>query len=206
MRIISGHARRIHLLAPPGQAVRPTTDRVKETLFSILGPLAGCRVADLFAGSGALGLEALSRGAGFVLFAERLPRHLECLNRNLAAVTRAMGTALPPDAVQVAPYDVRQLPRRLPLLQGSLDLVLADPPYHAGPGELGPAAFLQEPALAAWIGARAELVLEHDARTPLPWAPLGPWQLVRQRAFGHTVVSFARLVPEPSAPPPGPTP
>lgn len=192
MRIISGQARRIALATPAGLAVRPTADRVKEALFSMLGPLPGLRVADLCAGTGALGLEALSRGAAFVLLAEQHPRHVECLRRNLAAVTHAMGLETAGDRVQVAPYDVRLLPVRAAGLAGTLDLVLADPPYRPERDQTGPADLLRDAALAAWAGPAALLVLEHEAGEELPWHPAGPWRLQRQRRFGRTVLSFAR--------------
>ena len=91
MRIISGHARRIQLQTPAGRDLRPTSDRVKETLFAMLEPLAELRVLDLFAGTGALGLEALSRGAADVVFVEHNSRHVRLIEENLAAVRKAFG-------------------------------------------------------------------------------------------------------------------
>src|SRR5258707_14629336 len=86
MRVIAGQWGGRRLAAPPGRATRPTSDRVREALFSILGPLDGERVLDLFAGSGALGLEALSRGAASATLVERAPAALRALRENVAAL------------------------------------------------------------------------------------------------------------------------
>jgi 16S rRNA (guanine966-N2)-methyltransferase len=124
MRIIAGKWRGRPLEAPPGRATRPTADRVRETLFSMLasrlGSFEDLRVADLFAGSGALGLEALSRGAAHVTFVESDRGASEAIRRNAeklgASVQLLMGSAL-------------ALPRSEPF-----DLVFADPPYESGAG------------------------------------------------------------------------
>ena len=193
MRIISGQARSIHLKAPHGEVIRPTADRVKESLFAMVGPVVGLRVLDLFAGSGALGLEALSRGAAEVVFVERSGRHLAVLEENLAAVLHAMGTDdTRPGPARTVAADVRTVPAVLADLAGTFDLILADPPYVPAPGEFGAAMLLASAEFAFWAGARPLLVLEHEAGTELPWAPLSPWQLLKQRAFGRTVISFSR--------------
>ena len=189
MRIISGNARGIRLTAPPGEAVRPTTDRVKESVFASLGPVAGYAVADLFSGSGALGLEALSRGAAQVILVERDRRALAALRANAAAVLHAMGAAA--GALVVAPVDVSRVPQRLAEWAGKLQLILADPPYEPAAGSYGAPALLRDPAFADWAGD-ALLVLEHAVGTPLPWFPEGHWRLERQKPFGSLVVSFAR--------------
>src|SRR5690349_16037799 len=86
MRIVAGEFRGRRLSAPPGARTRPTADRVREALFSILGAIEGMRVADVFAGSGALGIEALSRGAAHATFVERDRRAAEVIERNVASV------------------------------------------------------------------------------------------------------------------------
>ncbi|HEY0412459.1 MAG TPA: 16S rRNA (guanine(966)-N(2))-methyltransferase RsmD [Allosphingosinicella sp.] len=122
MRIIAGRWRGRTLLAPPGQATRPTSDRTREALFSMLasrlGTFEGLRVADLFAGSGALGLEALSRGAAHCIFVENDRQAIEAIRRNLAALG-AEGELLAGSAEHV----------RVP---GPLDLAFLDPPYGSG--------------------------------------------------------------------------
>lgn len=121
MRIIAGSARRLQLEVPPGLGVRPTADRAREALFSSLGPCDGLRVLDLFAGSGALGLEAASRGALTVTAIERDPGHFRVLEANQEKVRRSgiPGTlrALRGDALAC-----RFWPQ-------PLDLIFADPPY-----------------------------------------------------------------------------
>ena len=191
MRIISGHARRIQLQTPAGRDLRPTSDRVKETLFAMLEPLAELRVLDLFAGTGALGLEALSRGAADVVFVEHNSRHVRLIEENLAAVRKAFGAA-PTGTPRIVTADVRQTARRLPDLAGKFDFILADPPYHPGPAEYGGDALLRDPEFAAWAGPEVLLVLEHEDGTEPPWAPASLWRLVKQRRVGDTVLSFAR--------------
>ena len=126
MRIIAGEWRGRSIEAPPGSATRPTADRVRETLFSMLasrlGTFEGLRVADLFAGSGALGLEALSRGAASVTFVESDARTVGSIKRN----AERLGAGA---RVEVIAGSALSLPRREPF-----DLILADPPYAAGSG------------------------------------------------------------------------
>lgn len=126
MRVIAGKARRINLKTAEGTGTRPTTDRIKETLFNILQPeLPGARVLDLFSGSGALGIEALSRGAEYCVMAEKDPRALACIRSNLDA-TRLAGSA------RVMGTDVFAAIRRLSGEEAAFDLILMDPPYGKG--------------------------------------------------------------------------
>lgn len=153
MRIIAGEWRRRVLRAPPGDATRPTADRTRETLFAMLtsrlGSFEGLAVADLFAGSGALGLEALSRGAASCLFVEQDPAAIRALRANIAAL-RAQPQC------EVRASSVMQLgPAREPL-----DLILLDPPYHSGAGGVA----LDRLHRLGWIGAGTWVALEtaHD--------------------------------------------
>lgn len=192
MRIIGGMAGGIRLKAPSGYYVRPTNDAVKETVFNILGPMSGLVVADLFSGSGALGLEALSRGAATVLFVERERRGVAAIRDNLAAARNNLGGDPEKDGrALVVLGDVAAAPRTLAAWAGKLDVVLADPPYDPGEGEYGPPELLLDSGLAAWA-AGALLSLEHGARTALPWHPLTPWALLKKREFGTRCLSFAR--------------
>lgn len=126
MRVIAGKARRILLKTVEGLDTRPTTDRIKETLFNILQPdLPGARVLDLFSGSGALGIEALSRGAGYCVFVEKAPEALACIRTNLLA------THLD-DQAKVIGTDVLSALTRLDGSEQVFDLVLMDPPYRKG--------------------------------------------------------------------------
>ena len=126
MRIIAGAWRGRQIDAPPGQATRPTADRVRETLFSMLasrlGSFEDLRVADLFAGSGALGLEALSRGAASVTFVERDAKAVEVIRRNAGKLGAAEG-------VRILTSSALALPASDPF-----DLIFADPPYEPGAG------------------------------------------------------------------------
>ena len=126
LRVIAGKARRLQLVTPRGDATRPTTDRIKETLFNILAPeLAGVRFLDLFAGCGAIGIEALSRGAAEAVFSERDREALGCIRRNLAT-TRLT------DVSRVIDGDVYAALRRLEAEGRPFDIIFMDPPYGAG--------------------------------------------------------------------------
>lgn len=134
MRIIAGEFGSRRLVVPSGDAVRPTSDRAREALFAALGDVSDARVLDLFAGSGALGLEALSRGADHAVFCERSPRALAALEANIATLgVEGRCTVVRGDAL-----------RRLDVLGDAFDVILLDPPYADWP-RLGP-------RLAARIG------------------------------------------------------
>jgi len=143
MRIIAGKWRGRPLEAPPGRDTRPTADRVRETLFSMLssrlGSFEDLRVADLFAGSGALGLEALSRGAAEAVFVENDSKAVAIIRRN----AEKLGAS-----AQVVPGSAVALPRSTPF-----HLILADPPYAAGAGSAAVQAVLKAEWLApgAWM-------------------------------------------------------
>lgn len=123
MRVIAGSRRHLILKTVPGMAVRPTQDRTKETLFNMLTPyLADCRFLDLFSGSGAIGIEAMSRGAAVTVMVEQSPESLACIKDNLKT------TKLTEEA-RVLSMDVR---RSIPLLEAegkSFDIIFMDPPY-----------------------------------------------------------------------------
>ncbi len=170
MRIIAGEWGGRRIRAPRGRGVRPTTDRVREAWMSALAPrLAGARVVDLFAGSGALGLEALSRGAASVEFVERARDALDALEANVALLGAG-------DRVRVVRDDVFRYLARLP--DGSFDLALADPPY-----EHGHAARVLEWALAHPFAG--ELWVEHHTREPLPDLPG-----LRHRRYGDSTLTI----------------
>jgi 16S rRNA (guanine966-N2)-methyltransferase len=139
MRIIAGQWRGRPLFAPPGQATRPTSDRTREALFSMLasrlGTFEGLRVADLFAGSGALGLEALSRGAAHCTFVENDRQAVDSIRRNLAAFGASA------DVLAASAEHVR--------IPGEIDLAFLDPPYRSG---LAAAALARLPlAPGGWV-------------------------------------------------------
>jgi 16S rRNA (guanine966-N2)-methyltransferase len=174
MRVVAGRfgGRRLH--APRGRDTRPTSDRVREALFAMLGPLDGDRVLDLFAGSGALAIEALSRGASAATLVERDTRAVEVIRANLAALGLGEDEAL-----------VVHAPARVALRDASArgdayDLVLLDPPYRDAPA-LG--RELSE-ALPALLAPAARVVAESDRRSPLALE----LPVLRERRYGDTLI------------------
>ena len=175
MRIIGGAWRRRLLESPSGQATRPTADRVRETLFSMIssriGSFEGLRVADLFAGSGALGLEALSRGAAHATLVENDAAALAVIRRN--ALTLAA-------SVEIIPRSALALPKRDPF-----DLVLADPPYAPGSGT----ALVNSVADAAWLAEGGWMSIEtarDDDIDP------GPFAIEASRDVGRARLTLLR--------------
>jgi 16S rRNA (guanine966-N2)-methyltransferase len=153
MRIIAGAFRGRKLEAPKGIATRPTADRVRETLFSMLasriGSFEGLRVADLFAGSGALGLEALSRGAAFACFVEHDHRALDAIRANIASLgVEQRSQLLARSALALPPAE-------------PFDLIFADPPYAPQSGSAVVSELVRSGWAAGWVAietARGELV------------------------------------------------
>ncbi len=172
MRIVAGRHGGRRLAAPPGRDTRPTSDRVREAVFSILGPLEGARALDLYAGSGALGIEALSRGAASAVFVERDRRALAALQANLDALG-IEGDIRGADAL-AALRDARNRGE-------TYDLVLCDPPYRLAPDLGGPLGEALAPVLAP--GAR--VVTESDRRAPLDLDLESP---IDERRYGDTLI------------------
>lgn len=171
MRVVAGRFGGRTLVAPRGHATRPTPERVREALFSILGSVEHARVLDLFAGSGALGIEALSRGAATATLVDSSAAAYSAIRRNL-------------DALGVEAEIRRQ--RVIPFLDSArsdarqYDLVLLDPPYRQAPG-LGPELSVAlEPVLAP--GAR--VVVESDRRAPLELK----LDMLDERRYGDTLI------------------
>ena len=174
MRVIAGVARGVPLVAPRDRATRPIADRVKETLFGILGDrVPEARVLDLYAGSGAIGIEALSRGASHATFVERARGALAALHRNLE---RTHLTAV----ARVEAADVDRFLREAP--DERWDLVFLDPPYE----ERAIVAPLR--AVAPHLAPGAWLVVKHFWRAEPP--EVGGLELARQRRFGETMLTF----------------
>ena len=174
MRVIAGTARGLPLVAPRGAATRPIADRVKETLFAILGSrVVDARVLDLYAGSGAIGIEALSRGAAHCDFVERDRRAVAAIRENLDRT----GVA---DRASVHASDVGGYLGRLRDHRPSL--VFLDPPY----AERAILAPLER--LAGWLAPGGTVVVKHHWRTPIP-EPIGlaRW---RERRFGETSLTY----------------
>lgn len=185
-RIIAGRARGRRLAVPP-KGTRPTSDRVRESLFSALDSQlaaegrswAGAAVLDLYAGSGALGLEAISRGAESAVLVEKSPAAARVLGANVAAVD------LP--GVEVLVRDVGRLAATPPRTPASV--VLVDPPYETPAASIR--ALLSDLRVGGWIAPAAIVVVERpsrDVESPLP----ASWGDQRQRAFGDTVLWYGR--------------
>ncbi len=176
MRIVAGRYGGRRLVAPRGSATRPTSDRVREALFQRLGPLDGQRVLDLFAGSGALGLEALSRGAEHVTLVDSAPAAIEAIGANVAALAPAG------EQVDARRQDARAFLRGARTAGRQYDLVLLDPPYRLAP-ELGREL---SPLIAAVLAPGGRVVSESDRRAPLDLAPdLPPTD---ERRYGDTLI------------------
>lgn len=182
-RIISGVARGRRLATPTGDATRPTSDRVREALFSTLesslGAWAGVWFLDLFAGSGAVGLEALSRGAAHATLVEQ--------HRRTAAVARQNARALGFSAVEVVAARAETFVQRAPAHR--FDVAFLDPPYTLDNGSV-------EALLAAlvdhrWLTPEAVVVVERSSRTPPPHWPAGLGE-ERAKRYGETTVWYGR--------------
>ena len=182
-RIISGRAGGRRLKVPPGETTRPTSDRVREALFSALdaaGALEGARVLDLYAGSGALGLEAASRGAVRVVLVEAARPAARTARDNVEAVGLP-GVRVVPDRVE------RFVASAAAEVEGGWDLVLVDPPYAVAPEEVD--ALLAD--LVPLLAPGATVVVERSSRTAAPRWPEG-FTDVRERRYGETSVWTAR--------------
>ncbi|WP_434043837.1 MULTISPECIES: 16S rRNA (guanine(966)-N(2))-methyltransferase RsmD [Sorangium] len=178
MRVIAGRLGGRRLAAPRGEGTRPTADRVREALFSSLGDVTGALVCDLYAGTGALGIEALSRGARRAVFVENGRPALATLRENLAALDLE-------EAARVVPLPVE---RALDLLrdEGPFDLALLDPPYAALARAAAAAARLAGPL--GLLAPAGRLVLEHARRDPSP--EIAGLTCAAVRTYGDTAVSF----------------
>jgi 16S rRNA (guanine966-N2)-methyltransferase len=179
MRLIAGQWRGRKIVAPTGDVTRPTSDRTRETLFSMLvsrlGTFEGLSVADLFAGSGALGLEALSRGAASCIFAEQEPAAIRALRANIAALQVQ-------SQCDVRASSVLTLgPAKAPL-----DLILLDPPYGSGAGVVA----LEKLTRLGWIGPASWISLE-TAVSELP--QVKTLETVATRKVGIALITLMRL-------------
>jgi 16S rRNA (guanine966-N2)-methyltransferase len=175
MRIVAGERKGARLAAPPGRGTRPTPDRVREALFSILGDVGGARVLDPFAGTGALGFEALSRGAESVAFCELDSAALGVLRENAARLRYA-------DRCTIRRQDGRRRLLADSAAGVTYDLVLLDPPYRMLPSLTDHLAHYL-PALLAPAG---RAVLESDSGGAAPGLPL---EVLAERAYGGTRIT-----------------
>ena len=179
MRIIAGEWRGRKIVAPSGDNTRPTADRTRETLFSMLhsrlGGFEGLAVADFFAGSGALGLEALSRGAASCLFVEQEPAALKAIKANIASLGAEARSDVRAGSVLA-----------LGLPKAPLDLILLDPPYASGAGEVA----LDKLNRLGWINEATWISLE-TALTEEP--EIKGFEAVAERKVGKAKLTLFRL-------------
>jgi 16S rRNA (guanine966-N2)-methyltransferase len=171
VRVVAGAVGGRRLTAPPGAETRPTADRVREALFSILGDVEGVRVLDLFAGSGALGIEALSRGAAEAVFVDSAASAVATVRRNLESLGLAG---------EVHRRDARDHLRAARAAARQYDLVFLDPPYRLAAG-LGPAL---SGALPPVLAPTARVVAEGDRRRPIDL----DLPLHDERRYGDTII------------------
>jgi 16S rRNA (guanine(966)-N(2))-methyltransferase RsmD len=184
MRIVAGTAKGRALTAPKptSRHIRPTADRVRETLFNILGQwLEGESVLDLYAGTGALGLEALSRGAGRAVLVDQDKEALALCRQN----TDHLGFA---DKVEILALPVARAVDTLGKKGAKFEIIFADPPYAAKVVE----AVLEQVGRAGLLAPGGTLIVEHDKREEAPESHEG-FSRVDQRRFGDTVASFFRV-------------
>jgi 16S rRNA (guanine966-N2)-methyltransferase len=183
MRVIAGTYRSRQLIAPRGMQTRPTSDRLRETLFNILAPrLDGCRFVDLYAGTGAVGIEAISRGAEHVWFAENAEPALASLRQNLSALKIGRGFTLEDRGVGA-------MLQRLGKLTQPVDLVYLDPPYEAEAEYAGTLNFFGSVRGRAVLAVDALVIAEHSSKAKLAgrYGALEHTRLLKQ---GDAALSF----------------
>lgn len=179
LRVISGTAGGLHLTSPKRHALRPTQDRIRQVIFSSLAEhVPGARVLDLFAGTGSLGIEALSRGAASATFVEQDGEAVQCIRDNLLHC-HLRGEVQKADALAFL-AQARPEP---------FDLIFADPPYDKVRGTLDESPLLE--AVAPLLAPNGFFVWEHYAEQGLKNA--GPWEVVRHRTYGETGLTFLRF-------------
>jgi 16S rRNA (guanine966-N2)-methyltransferase len=174
LRIVAGTLGGRRLKAPPGRGTRPTSDRVREALFSILGDLEQARVLDLFAGSGALGIEALSRGASSAVFVDSDPRAIAAIRANLDSL-----------GIEAQTHERPALAYLNNASDGPFDLVFLDPPYSSASELAGPLSERLPPVLTD----SARIVSESDKRHPLHLT----LPLLDERVYGDTRIAIHRV-------------
>ena len=180
MRIIGGDAKGRRLSLPKGCRIRPTSDRIKEALFNLIHPILGKSFLDLYAGSGNVGLEALSRGATKAVFIERNPALINVIGENL----HECGFS---GRYEILALDVRQGIRLLENKQEVFDILFADPPYEKGLIEdtirlIGKSSLVSQDGLT---------VMQHSIREEI--IDLGPFELFDQRRYSDTILSFLKF-------------
>ena len=180
MRVIAGKARRLNLKTIPGNETRPTTDRIKETLFNILQPeIPGCRFLDLFSGSGAIGIEALSRGAEYAVFVEKNPKACTCIRENLSFTKLT-------DGGKLLNMDVLQALRSL---EGGepFDCIFMDPPYnHEFENRV-----LEYLSSSPMVTEDTLIIIEASKETDFDWLSDAGFHMIKEKVYKTNKHIFA---------------
>ena len=206
MRVIAGTHRSRLLAAPPGTLTRPTSDRLRETLFNILAPrLPGCRFVDLYAGTGAVGIEALSRGVAHVWFAEKAPPAIAALRANLRSLAITSSYTLEDRGTGALLDRLGKLTASAKFTSASgvpenpspnrIDIVFLDPPYEAADEYTGTLSFLGSTRGLALLAPDALVVAEHGTKVPLP-PSFGGLTQTRTRKQGDASLTFFAPAPQ----------
>jgi 16S rRNA (guanine(966)-N(2))-methyltransferase RsmD len=183
MRVIAGTFRSRLLVSPRGTATRPTSDRLRETLFNILAPrIEGAMFADLYSGTGAVGIEAISRGAEHVWLAENAPAALAAIQANLSALKITRGFTL----------EDRGTGALLQRLTKPLNIVFLDPPYEAESEYVGTLSFFGSARGRGLLAPDALVLAEHSSKLPLP-ERFGGLEQVRRLRQGDAAVGFYKV-------------
>ncbi len=181
MRVIAGSARRLNLKTPNGEGTRPTTDRIKETLFNMLqDDIYGCRFLDLFAGSGGIGIEALSRGAKEAVFVERAREAIECIKYNLNFTHLAeQGTLMAMDVASA----IGRLEGK-----GTFDIIFMDPPYD----QLIEKNVLEQLSRSTIVDEETLVIVEASMETDFSYLEQSGWEVVKRKEYKTNVHMFLR--------------
>ncbi len=190
MRVIAGLYRSRPLLSPRGVSTRPTSDRLRETLFNILQPhIVGARFADLYAGTGAVGIEALSRGAAHVLFAERAEAAIANLRANLKSLGITHSFTVEPRSAIAAVDRLLDRNEKSPVAASTLDIIFLDPPYEAAADYTNTLALLGSQRAQSLLAPNALIIAEHSSKIPLP-ATFGNLHQTRSLKQGDAALTF----------------
>ncbi len=179
MRVIAGSAKNRKLVAPKGPGTRPALAQVKEAIFNILGDINGCTVLDLFAGCGAIGIEALSRGASHATFVDNSRQAIIALQKNLETCDFT-------SQAEIVPLSVDQTLQKLGEKRVNFDLIFVDPPYDEGLvmrtlNELGPL-----------LADNGLIIVEHSPREPIK--ATDDFKVDETRTYGQTLISFLERI------------
>lgn len=183
MRVIAGKAGRLKLVTPAGELVRPTTDRIKETLFNIINNrLFDISFLDMFAGSGGIGIEALSRGAADAVFVENSIKSIECIRKNLE--TTRLGSQ-----ARILQCDAADAVRRLFDEKKHFDIIFMDPPYEKGFEKLILEGISKMPILET----DGIIIIESSVKTDFDFAAALGFEVTREKVYGSNKHVFLKM-------------